>query len=114
MGLCEPERSLLRDQLGRLKQTIQGPRFCSPKRYRLLLGERARQDHGKVIESRRRTSAGQGSPSQFLYNGFIEGELSPIQIELDHGRRTQIPLYSPRFRNSQIRVSPLSTPSSGS
>jgi len=32
-------------------------------------------------------SAGKRSPSQFAYNGFVEGEPSPVQIEVDHGRK---------------------------
>ena len=70
-----------------LKQAFQGSRFGSSKRYRPLLGERARQDHGKVVEGRRRPSAGQRPLSQFADNGFFEGEFSPVQIKLDHGRR---------------------------
>ena len=69
------------------KQAFQGSRFGSSKRYRPLLGERARQDHGKVVESRRGPSAGQRPLSQFADNGFLEDELSPVQIELDHGRQ---------------------------
>jgi hypothetical protein len=30
---------------------------------------------------------GQRPLSQFAYNGFVEGELSPVQIEVDHGRK---------------------------
>ena len=41
------------------KQAFQGSRFGSSKRYRPLFGERARKDHGKVVESRRRAGAGQ-------------------------------------------------------
>ena len=61
-----------------LKQAFQGSRFGSSKRYRLLLGERTSQDHGKVVESRSRTSPGQRPLSQFADNGFLEGQLSPV------------------------------------
>jgi hypothetical protein len=67
-------------------------RFGTSKRYLLPLGEGARQDHGEFVESRG-TSPCQRSSSEIAYNGFVEGELSPVQVEVDHCRRTSTRLY---------------------
>ena len=67
----------------RVEQAFQRTRLGSSERYQLLLGERASEDHGKVIERRRGTSARKRALSQLANDVVLERELSPVQVEFD-------------------------------
>ena len=66
-----------------VEQAFQRTRLGSSQRYQLLLGERASEDHGKVIERRRGTSARKRALSQLANDAVLKRELSPVQVEFD-------------------------------